>query len=62
MGCVVYWEYMDGSSGRKAFGGDYEAGRKFALEEFAGQPVRVWYGGEMVQEGFRASDEVSGMF
>jgi len=63
MGCVVYWEYMDGSCGERHFGGDYAAGEKFAREEFEGQPVRVWLGSEIVQHGFVASDEQGpGMF
>ena len=57
MGAVVSWEYMDGSCGERHFGGDYAGAEQFARNEFAGQPVRVWLGGDIVQQGFIAADD-----
>lgn len=57
MGCVVHWEYMDGSCGERHFGGDYEGGEAFARNEFYGKPVRVWLNGEIIQQGYIAADD-----
>jgi hypothetical protein len=57
MGAVVHWEYMDGSCGERHFGGDYKGAEEFARTEFADQPARVWYCGDIVQRGYIASDE-----
>jgi hypothetical protein len=57
MGAVVQWEFMDGSCGERHFGGDYEGAEKFAREEFAGQAVRVWLNGGIVQQGYQAADD-----